>query len=52
MLYAHVKNGICVAATYNINDYDFNLITFMVLDDFQEGIPVAGLCPTERINLY
>ena len=41
MLYAHVKNGICVDATYKINDYDFNLITFMVLDDFQEGIPVA-----------
>ena len=41
MLYAHVKNGICIDATYKINDYDFNLITFMVLDDFQEGIPVA-----------
>ena len=27
--------------TYKINDYDFNLITLMVLDDFQEGIPVA-----------
>ena len=26
-------------ATYSINDYDFNLITLMVLDNFQEGIP-------------
>ena len=30
-----------IDATYKINDYDFNLITFMVLDDYQEGIPVA-----------
>ena len=27
-------------ATYRINVYDFNLITLMVLDNFQEGIPV------------
>ena len=34
------NNGVCIDATYRINDYDFNLITLMVLDDFQEGIPV------------
>lgn len=28
-------------ATYRINDCDFNLITLLVLDDFQEGIPTA-----------
>lgn len=27
-------HGVC------INDYDYNLTTVMVLDDFQEGIPV------------
>ena len=41
MLCLHVKSGICVDTTYKINDYDLNLITFMVLDDYQEGIPVA-----------
>ena len=26
---------------YNVNDYDFHLITLIVLDDYQEEIPVA-----------
>ena len=41
MLRSHGASGICVDATYKINDYDFNCITFMVLDDYQEGIPVV-----------
>ena len=41
MLRSHGASGICVDATYKINDYDFNLITFMALDDYQEGIPVV-----------
>ena len=41
MLRSHGASGICVDATYKINDYDFNRITFMVLDDYQEGIPVV-----------
>ena len=41
MLRSHGASGICVNATYKINDYDFNRITFMVLDDYQEGIPVV-----------
>ena len=40
MLCRHGQKGVCMDATYRINDYDFNLITLMVLDDFQEGIPV------------
>ena len=28
-------------ATYNVNNYDFHLITLLVLDDYQEGIPAA-----------
>ena len=35
-------------ATYKINDYDFNLITLMVLDDYQEGIPVAWALSTRE----
>ena len=35
--YAH--NVVCMDATYKTNDYEFNLITLMVLDDYQEGIP-------------
>ena len=41
MLCSHGGSGICVDATYKINDYDFNLLTFMVLDDYQEGISVV-----------
>ena len=40
MLSAHAESGICMDATYKINDYDFNLISLLVLDNFQEGIPV------------
>ena len=36
MLCLHIKSGICVDATYKISHYDFNLITFMVLDDYQD----------------
>ena len=35
------KRGVCIDAMYRVNDYDFHLITILVLDDFQEGIPVA-----------
>ncbi len=35
------KNGICVDATYNVNSYSFHLISVLVLDQYQEGIPVA-----------
>ena len=40
MLCAHVCKGVCIDTTYKINDYEFNLITVMILDDFQEGVPV------------
>ena len=35
------NRGVCIDATYKVNDYDFHLITILVLDDFQEEIPVA-----------
>ena len=48
MLTSHGSSGVCMDAKYKINDYDFNLITLMVLDDYQEGIPVAwALCTRE-----
>ena len=28
-------------ATYNVNEYDFHLITVIVLDEYHEGVPVA-----------
>ena len=41
MLSSHGNKGVCMAATYRINDNGFNLITLMVLDSYEEGIPVA-----------
>ena len=41
MLSSHGNKGVCMDATYRSNDYDFNLITLMVLDSYEEGIPVA-----------
>ena len=36
MLAKHGHKGICMDATYNVNAYDFHLITLIVLDDYQE----------------
>ena len=41
MLIKHGSEGVCMDATYNVNNYDFHLITLLVLDDYQEGIPAA-----------
>ena len=41
MFVKYGKNGVCMDATYNVYDYNFHLITVIVLDDYQEGIPVA-----------
>ena len=40
---SHGAGGVCIDATYKVNDYNINLITHMVLDDFQERIPVAWI---------
>ena len=34
---------ICVDATHGSTAYDFQLITVLVIDDFNEGIPVAWI---------
>ena len=41
-----------IDATYKINDYDFNLITFLILDDYQEGIYVAWALSNREDKLY
>ena len=43
MLCSHGGSGICVDATYKINDYDFNIITFMVLDDYIPGRNIGSM---------
>ena len=41
MFVNHGHKGVCIDATYNINEYDFLLITLLVLDEYQERIPIA-----------
>ncbi len=33
ILIKHGSSGVCIDATYNVNNYDFHLITILVLDD-------------------
>ena len=35
-------------ATYKVNDYDFNLISLIVVDKYQEGIPAAWALSTRE----
>ena len=37
------KKLVCVDATHGTNIYDFQLITVMIADDFDQGIPMAWL---------
>ena len=46
------NDGVCIDATYRINDYDFNLITLMVLDEFQEGTPIAWALSNMKTKPY
>ena len=39
----YAKKLVCVDATHGTNAYDFQLITVLVIDDYDEGIPVAWL---------
>ncbi len=47
MIKAFDRNVICVDATHSTNQYEF-LVTFMVIDDFGEGIPVAWAITTRE----
>ncbi len=33
ILIKHGSSGVCIDATYNVNNYDFHLIIILVLDD-------------------
>ncbi len=48
MMKAFGRNVICVDATHSTNQYEFLLVTVMVIDDFGEGIPVAWAITTRE----
>ena len=43
MFEKHVQKLICVDSTHGTTAYDFQLVTVLVIDDYNEGIPVAWL---------
>ena len=43
MFVKHATKLVCVDATHGTNSYDFQLITVLVIDDYDEDIPVAWL---------
>ena len=43
MFVNYAQKLVCVDATQGITAYDFQLITVLVTDDYDEGIPVAWL---------
>ena len=47
MLRSFGNNIICVDATHGTNEYDFMLVSMIVIDDYGEGCPVAW-CFTNR----
>ena len=43
MFEKHAQKLICVDTTHGTTAYDFQLVTVLVIDDYNEGIPVAWL---------
>jgi MULE transposase domain len=41
MLQFGTEKTVCLDATHGTNQYDFNMVTLMVIDDYGEGNPVA-----------
>ena len=37
------NDTVCMDSTHGTNMYDFNLITFLVVDEYGEGVPVAWM---------
>ena len=37
------NDTVCIDSTHGTNMYDFNLITFVVVDEYGEGVPVAWM---------
>lgn len=48
MLQFGINNVVCLDSTHGTNQYGFNLITMMVVDDFGEGNPVAFMICTRE----
>ena len=48
MMKAFGGNIICIDATHGTNVYDYLLITLTVIDDYEEGIPVAWAITTRE----
>ena len=52
MMLKHGSSIICVDSTHGTTQYDFLLISLLVLDDFQEAIPVAwAVTNSERYEI-
>ena len=53
---AFANKTICIDTTYNLSKHKYFLITILVLDDFNEGVPVAwAICnreDTELLNFF
>jgi len=43
MFVKYAQKLVCVDATHGTNSYDFQLVTVLVIDNYDEGIPVACL---------
>jgi hypothetical protein len=43
MLEAFGKDTICIDSTHGTNQYDFHLITILVIDEYGEGIPISWM---------
>lgn len=43
------SDRICVDSTHGQTGYDFEFITLLVLDEFEEGFPVT-LCLSSKVN--
>jgi hypothetical protein len=41
-------NIVCLDSTHGTNQYGFNLVTMMVVDDFGEGTPVAFMISSKE----
>ena len=49
MMIKFANGGICCDTTHGTTGYDFKLTSFLIVDDFQEGIPVAH-CLSNKEN--
>ena len=48
MLNEYGSRLICIDATHGTTAYDFQLITVLVIDDFNQGIPVAWMISNKK----